>query len=214
MPIKERIIISANSRWKAIFDMMILLLVGYSCITSMYYAAFSTTDDPIIILIDQIVEFFFWLDLALNFLQSYKHPETYEIIKDLKTIAQNYVFHGWFFIDFISVFPFQMLMQTQSDVTKLFRLCRLPRLIKLIDISRFNKLLKSLMSNSSRDERIMQHYFFLYVYKILRLIIIAMIVTYFIGCSWWYFCENQDIDNENENYFIKHNALGVEHGNS
>ena len=68
MSIKERIIISANSKWKAIFDMLILILVGYSCITSMYYAAFSTTDDPIIIIIDQIVEFFFWLDLALNFL--------------------------------------------------------------------------------------------------------------------------------------------------
>jgi len=52
MSIKERIIISANSKWKAIFDMLILILVGYSCITSMYYAAFSTTDDPIIIIID------------------------------------------------------------------------------------------------------------------------------------------------------------------
>ena len=39
-PLKERIIISANSKWKAIFDMFILFLVGYSCITSMYYAAF------------------------------------------------------------------------------------------------------------------------------------------------------------------------------
>ena len=87
-------------------------------------------------------------------------------------------------------------------------------MIKLIDISRFNKLLKSLMSNSSRDERIMQHYFLLYVYKIVRLIIIAMIVTYFIGCAWWYFCENQSFENSDENYFIKHNALGVEEGNS
>lgn len=106
IPFRERIVISANSKWKAIFDMFVLILVGYSCITSMYYAAFSTTDDPVIIIIDQIVELFFWLDLALNFLQSYKHPETFEIVKDLKSIAQNYVFHGWFFIDFISVFPF------------------------------------------------------------------------------------------------------------
>lgn len=85
--IKERIIISANSKWKAIFDVVILLLVGYSCVTSMFYASFSTTDDFVINIIDNIVEGFFWLDLVLNFLQSYKHPETYEIVKDLKKIA-------------------------------------------------------------------------------------------------------------------------------
>ena len=101
-----------------------------------------------------------------------------------------------------------MLMQSESDVTKLFRLFRLPRLIKLIDISRFNKLLKSLMSNSSRDERIMQHYFLLYVYKIFRLIIIAIIITYFIGCVWWYFCDSQRSDDPLENDFIKENKLG------
>lgn len=201
--IRERIIISANSKWKAIFDVMILLLVGYSCVTSMFYAAFTTTNNFVLNTMDQIVEGFFWLDLILNFLQSYKHPETYEIVKDLKSIAQNYIFHGWFVIDFISVFPFGQLLQSESDITKLFRLFRLPRLIKLIDISRFNKLLKSLMSNSSRDERIMQHYFLLYVYKIFRLIIIAIIITYFIGCCWWYFCESQRSEDPKENDFIK-----------
>jgi len=52
MPIKERIIISANSKWKAIFDVMILLLVGYSCVMSMFYAAFSTIENPLIMVID------------------------------------------------------------------------------------------------------------------------------------------------------------------
>lgn len=190
LSLKERIVIGANNKYKAIFDVLILLLVGYSCVTSMFYAAFESTDDAVMIAVDNVIEVFFWLDLILNFLQSYKHPETFVIIKDLKMIAKNYVFHGWFFIDFISVFPFGILLQSENDFTKLFRLCRLPRLIKLIDISRFNNLLKSLLSNSSsRDERIMKHYFLLYVYKIFRLILIALIITYFIGCAWWYFCQ-------------------------
>jgi len=81
-----------------------------------------------------------------------------------------------------------MLFSKGGSVTKLLRLFRLPRLIKLLDISRFNKLLKSLMSNSSRDEKIVAQYMMLYVYKIFRLIIIAVIITYFIGCFWYYFC--------------------------
>ena len=46
------------------------------------------------------------LDLASNFLHSYVDLDTYEEVKDLKLIAKKYVYKGWFFIDFMSVFPF------------------------------------------------------------------------------------------------------------
>ena len=143
---KDRIIISQTSKWKAIFDVVILILVGYSCVTSMLYVAFKNPDDPTLNAIDGVVEFMFWLDLLLNFIQSYKHPESLVIVTDLKSIARNYVFKGWFVIDFVSVFPFTLFMST-GQITKLFRLFRLPRLIKLIDISKFQKVLQSLMSN-------------------------------------------------------------------
>ena len=38
---KEYVIIDSDSQWKAIFDIFNLLLVGYSCVTSMFYVAFS-----------------------------------------------------------------------------------------------------------------------------------------------------------------------------
>lgn len=62
---------------------------------------------------------------------------------------------------------------------------RLPRLIRLIDISRFNRMLKSFFENSSRDERIVAQYMMMYAYRIFRLVIIAIIITYFIGCFWF-----------------------------
>ena len=100
----------------------------------MKYAAFSSTQSNILMLTDTIIEIIFCIDLILNFLQSFKHPETYENITDLKEIAHNYIFRGWFFVDFISVFPFYMFLNQTGTITKLFRLFRLPRLIKLIDI--------------------------------------------------------------------------------
>ena len=57
-------------------------------------------------------------------------------------IAKGYLF-SWFPIDFISVFPFELLLPETGGLTKLFRLFRLPRLIKLIDVGRFLKILKS-----------------------------------------------------------------------
>lgn len=133
---------------------------------------------------DIVVDCIFGLDILLNFVQSYKHPETYENITDLKSIAKNYTLKGWFVIDFLSTFPFGLFLNS-GQVTKLLRLLRLPRIIKLIDISRFSKLLESFLSNQSRDEKILLKYMLLYFYKIFRLIIIAVIITYFIGCFWW-----------------------------
>jgi len=69
------------------------------------------------------------------------------------------------------------------------RLFRLPRLIKLIDVSKFQKVVNSLTSEEgSRDDKIIAEYKMLYVYKVVRLIMIAIILTYFIGCFWFLFC--------------------------
>jgi len=37
---KEKIIISSTNKWKAIFDIFILILVGYSCVFSMLHVSF------------------------------------------------------------------------------------------------------------------------------------------------------------------------------
>ena len=68
---KDKIIINSDSRTKAIFDMYILFLVGYSCVTSVYSVAFQIDDSKIGTFthsFDLIVEGFFWLDLVLNFI--------------------------------------------------------------------------------------------------------------------------------------------------
>lgn len=112
------------------------------------------------------------------------------------------MFRGWFFIDFASVFPFTAILQTDALLTKLFRLFRLPRLIKLIDISRFNQLIRSFFESSSRDERIVAQYMLMYFYKIFRLIIIAIIITYFLGC-FWYLISNELNPNGTKMTFVK-----------
>jgi len=37
----ERLIISQQSRWKAIFDTSIIIVIAYSCFTTVFYVAFS-----------------------------------------------------------------------------------------------------------------------------------------------------------------------------
>ena len=109
-PLKERIIIPSESKKKNVFEVVVLLLVGYSCVTSMLYTAFAPPTNERIIIFEDCIEYLFMLDLAVNFITGYKDTETYEEVVDLKLIARKYVYHGWFFIDFISVFPFKMFV--------------------------------------------------------------------------------------------------------
>ena len=141
-------VISKDNTLKAVFDVTVLLFVGYSCVTCVFYAAFNETNNELVEKFDIGIEFLFGVDLFLNFFQTYIDPETNKEIRDHRKIANQYILRGWFFVDFISVFPFQFVFESKGELTKLFRLFRLPRLIKLIDISRFKGLLNSLMKSS------------------------------------------------------------------
>jgi hypothetical protein len=44
----DRLIISQSSKWKAIFDTTILIVIGYSCVTTVYYVAFSAKMSKVI----------------------------------------------------------------------------------------------------------------------------------------------------------------------
>ena len=111
------------------FDIIILMLVGYSSVTSMYYVAFTTPSQVWHKALDWIVETFFYVDIVLNFFQEYRDSETYTTVRSLKKIAIRYVFKGWFVVDFVTVFPFTLILTSNGLVTKLFRLFRLPRMI-------------------------------------------------------------------------------------
>lgn len=86
-----------------------LILVGYSCVTNVYYVAFSQPTSDLSQIVYWVVECFFYLDFILNFFQGYRNPDNNENIKDFKLIAQKYLF-GWFLIDAVSIFPFNLLM--------------------------------------------------------------------------------------------------------
>jgi hypothetical protein len=142
--------------------------------------AFTTPTNSIHKAWDFFVEIFFYADIFLNFFSEFKDPDTKQTISDFKEIAKKYA-NSWFFIDFISIFPFHTFLPTGA-LTKLFRLARMPRMIKLIDVNRFKNLLKGFEGPECDDETIVHQYFVLYVYNVFRLIIIAIFITYVIGC--------------------------------
>lgn len=162
-------------------------MVGYSCFVNMFSFAYEFTPPNALNFTDAIVENFFIADFFLNFIQGYRHPDTYENITDLKLIALNYLF-TWFIIDFLSIFPFSLFMdneQGNKTTFKLLRLLRMPRMGKLIDIQKIKKILKAFQGDTTNDKAIVKANVTLYVYRVIRLIIIALVITFFLGCLWF-----------------------------
>lgn len=87
---------------------------------------------------------------------------------------------------------------------KIIRILRLPKFMRLLDISKFEQLLKALLHKASHRDRIKYQYFGRFIYKIFRLIIVAIVLTYFIG-SLWYFIVTLTINNDQKNFFFTYN---------
>ena len=136
----DNLIISADNPIKSKFDIFVLLLVGYSCIVSIYNAAFyrahlAVNESIYMQTWNWVVEGCFFADLILSFFHAYTDEERGEDVVDFDTISRGYLF-GWFTIDFIACFPFFLIFE-QGILLRLFRLARLPKMLKLLDKEHF-----------------------------------------------------------------------------
>ena len=64
--------------------------------------------------ITNISDFIFSIDIFLNFVTAY-HREDFRLETRFKFIAINYLFGGFFFVDFISAIPIEMLIIQEGD---------------------------------------------------------------------------------------------------
>ena len=81
-----------------------------SCInvfTQGYYAAFGNPTEIDSKIVEYITEGLFSLDLIFCFLQEYNDTETYRTVREVKTIAKNYL-KGSFIFDLIAILPFHV----------------------------------------------------------------------------------------------------------
>jgi hypothetical protein len=62
----EKFIIPLNSEWKAFFDTSILIVIGYSCSTTVFYVAFDALYSKSAKSRDSIVTIFFAMDFVFN----------------------------------------------------------------------------------------------------------------------------------------------------
>ena len=110
----QKLLISYDSKIKSIFDIIVLIMVNISSIIILYDFCFVETDNKNNdLFLDNplyfIIEAFFIVFIILQFFQTYQDPSTLLIITDFKLIALRYI-KGWFFIDLLSIIPFEFFI--------------------------------------------------------------------------------------------------------
>ncbi len=168
--------IDMNSKWKMIFDFIVILATLIYCMKIIYQLSFLGLDannvdtiadkifDYVIIILNAVY-------IVLNFFHSYLDKNTGEIVTNPKTIAKKYL-KGWFLIDFISSFPFELIWES-SYVLRLLRIIRINKIFKFI----------SFVERVSLKTR---HFIALF-----RLAFFGVFGTFFFACGWylnsWFF---------------------------
>ena len=191
--------IDINSKWKMIFDFIVILSTLIYCMKIIYQLCFfgfsaNYIDDRYDKLLDIIILILNTIYIALNFFHSYLDKETGEIITDTKKIANHYL-KSWFPIDFISSFPFELIWES-SHILRLLRIIRINKIFKFI----------SFVERVSLKTR---HFIALF-----RLTFFGVFGTFFFACGWYLNSSYFKKTHEKNNFITYYHLYHTDNANS
>ena len=180
--------IDVNSKWKMIFDFIVIFLTLVYCMELIYQLCFlglaaeykKSTGESIF---DGVVLILNIIYVILNFFHSYIDPTTGDPVTKNSEIAKNYL-KTWFIIDFISSFPFEIFGKKTSYL-RLFRIIRINKIFKFF----------SFIERVSLKTR---HFIALF-----RLAFFGVFGTFFFACCWYlnsYYNKSHQNNNFIDNY--------------
>lgn len=79
-------------------------------------------------------------------------------------------------------------------MVKLVRLIRLPRIIRIFNVKSFKKVLTVFVSGDTRSERITSQISVRKIYAIIRLILLAVVICYFVSVLFFFYSDSFNID--------------------
>ncbi|KAL0726469.1 hypothetical protein Bca4012_022562 [Brassica carinata] len=169
---KPFIVLPYDRRYR-LWELYLVILVGYSAWASLFELAFEKAADGAFPTIDLVVDFFFAVDIVLTFFVAYLDTSTYLIVDDYNLIARRYLKSLAFVMDVVSTLPIQFIYKIVTGNSgrgqafgflNLLRLWRLRRVAEL-----FKRLEKDTLFN----------YF---VIRVIKLLCVTLFWVHIGGC--------------------------------
>ena len=177
-PLKLKVI-QPDSSWKNNYwDWIVILLVLYNSFFIPYNFSFLQKRNASIEMFDYLVDIVFLIDMGLSFFTGFYDKRGDEVL-NLTAIRAKYM-SGWFWIDFVAIFPFEILilMAGFNLETSIFNLFKAPRLLRL------GKLAKKLDQLSGAN-----------VLRIFKLLLVFTLFAHWVACVWFFVGRFQDEGN-------------------
>lgn len=112
---KKPFIIYPDNNYKRYWDVLVAILLVISVVTTpvdLAFPSYSEDDDGYKYFI-YTIDFLFLFDIIINFNSAFEN-HLLELEDDRKAIILNYL-KLWFFIDFFSIFPFELILKLLID---------------------------------------------------------------------------------------------------
>ncbi|KAG7545340.1 Cyclic nucleotide-binding domain [Arabidopsis suecica] len=141
----KRFIVLHYDRRYRLWELFLVMLVGYSAWASLFELAFERAAEGALMTVDLIVDFFFAVDIILTFFVSYLDKSSYLVVDDHKLIAKRYLKSVAFVMDVASTLPIQFIYKTITgnigrgqafgflNLLRLWRLRRVAELFKRLE---------------------------------------------------------------------------------
>jgi uncharacterized membrane protein len=128
-----------------------------------------------------IIDFFFIMDVIINFRTSYTNATTGEELTDCKSISLNYI-KTRFFIDFIASAPFDYFTLIIPGTSGNTFILQFFSLLKLVRVLRLGRLITHLNLKNEVKTSL----------KLTKLIFFIILYVHFLGCIWFYITKQNE----------------------
>lgn len=175
----KRFLIYEDSQFIKIWSNVILLLFFYTAIFLPYKIAFITSDPLAIKIIDQIVNGLFIADILVSILSVYTSGG--QIVESYWRIGVHYL-TGWFIVDFLSIFPFDLFDSSSSygefaKLSRIFKLFKIFRIVKMTTRLKSNRRKRSITSILNINRKVEDFATFF---------LVIILLTHIAGCLWYF----------------------------
>ena len=170
---------SHKSKFRMRWDLLVILLALYNCVSIPFEVAFGSISDHVaMVIFEYTIDVLFFADVLFNFRTTFVKSGT-EVVSG-KKIAWNYVMKGRFWVDLLASIPFELIIGLFVDVDQgnlqllgLLKLVRLLRLGRIITYMKFKSSVK-------------------FGFKLFQLLFFLLLLVHWIGCSWYMLVDARD----------------------
>ncbi|MEM7182970.1 MAG: ion transporter [Spirochaetota bacterium] len=161
-----------SQRNRTAWGVFILILLTYTAVEIPLWIVLDYTIPKTLLIINSLVGFFFLIDLILNVF-IYKHLDDHSLTAKSGNRLKKYM-NFWFFVDLISVIPFDILI-ISFDLPRELDFLGLIRVIKLVRFSKVESFAQKTGQGEFTNPAMMRIFYFLYW---------IFLVMHWFACGW------------------------------